>query len=283
MQDTILFPLIDCRPLQEYCQGHIQGATSIPAGQLFFRMHELAQKHIPVTLCGDINTLSIARDFFIARDFIIAREILWPAFMESAITGSYTIEYGTTSARLWKPAELISEFVTTIAPECHHGSKNGLDIACGAGRDTVYLAMHGWNMLGVDNSPEALQRLQQLADYNHVHISSMLVDLEKHENPSSPIPGVANNSIDLICVFRYLHRPLFPALQRMLKPGGFIIYQTFMEGCEKISSPRNPRYLLKQGELATIFDNYRLHKNDIVYLQDGRPISALIAQKPTIA
>ncbi len=273
------YPLLDCRSFADFCEGHIKGATSIPADQLFLRMHELAQRHIPVIVCGDIHTLPIARNFLIDRAFSIHHEILWTPELKFSLAQEQKLEYGETSIRLWQPAPLISDFIDNILPPFSLASKKGLDLACGAGRDAVFLAMQGWHMMGLDNSAEALQRTQHLATVNKVKVETLLLDLEKTENPFQAIPALADNSLDLVCGFRYLHRPLFPRLKSLIKPGGFVVYQTFMEGCEMISNPRNPRFLLKPNELATLFADFHIIKDELVHLDDGRPMSAFIAQK----
>jgi hypothetical protein len=79
-------------------------------------------------------------------------------------------------------------------------------------------------------------------------------------------------------VARYLHRPLFPWIKRLLKPGGIIIYQTFMQGCEKFGSPRNPNFLLKPGELREIFMGAEIWLDEVEELEDGRPVAAFIAK-----
>jgi SAM-dependent methyltransferase len=270
-------PIIDCRSFEEYCLGHIQGATSIPANELFLRMHELAKRDIPIILCGNQDALTIARHFFLDREFTIIEEVLWSQHCIDTLTQEHKLEYGNQSQRLWQPSPLIAEFIEHIMP--HHAIKpgTGLDIACGAGRDMTYLAMRGWQMCGIDQSIEALQRSQRLAQHSNVAINTLQLDLE---NTDFPLQSIAS-SFDLICVFRYLHRPLLTQLQHHLKPNGIIIYQTFMEGCEKISRPKNPRFLLKHGELASVFENFTIIKNSISYLDDGRPVSAFIAQKNT--
>ncbi len=51
----------------------------------------------------------------------------------------------------------------------------------------------------------------------------------------------------------YLHRPLFPALQDALAPGGVLIYETFALGNERFGRPSNPAFLLRPGELLEAF------------------------------
>ncbi len=50
-------------------------------------------------------------------------------------------------------------------------------------------------------------------------------------------------------VANYLWRPLFPALVAAVGPGGWLLYQTFAQGQERLGRPRNPDHLLAPGEL----------------------------------
>lgn len=151
----------------------------------------------------------------------------------------------------------------------------GLDIGCGAGRDAVYLAMHGWQMTGIDYLPGALQRARQLAASQQVALNTLAVDLETGKDPFT---AFTTGQFELICVARYLHRPLFPWIKRILKPGGVLIYQTFMQGAEQFGSPRNPNFLLKSNELSKIFADGEIWLDDVEYLDDGRPVSAFICR-----
>jgi hypothetical protein len=60
-------------------------------------------------------------------------------------------------------------------------------------------------------------------------------------------------------VFRYLHRPLIPAIARVLAPGGLLIYETFTTEQRSLGTgPRNPDYLLEPGELPDLFSELEL-------------------------
>jgi hypothetical protein len=69
-------------------------------------------------------------------------------------------------------------------------------------------------------------------------------------------------------------------IKSLLAPGGMIAYHTFMQGCEKIGSPRNPNYLLKPNELAETFDEFIVLQNEVSHLSDGRPVANFVARKP---
>lgn len=273
--------LLDCRSLPAYCAGHVAGATSLPATELFERMHELPQRHLPLALCGDTESLSIARHFLLDRGFLLGDETLWTDTLAQALATEGRLETGPHSRRLWQPSPLLRYFVEELLPQHPPSLRQGVDIACGSGRDLVFMAMHGWAMLGVDDSADALQRAQALARHHGVHVEALQLDLEKHDQPLAGHKALQPGRAGLVSVFRYLHRPLLPQLRELLAPGGFIVYQTFMQGCEKIGSPRNPRFLLQPGELADAFAGFTILLDDICHLQDGRPVSAFIARKPS--
>nr|CAA6827630.1 MAG: Methyltransferase type 11 [uncultured Thiotrichaceae bacterium] len=269
--------LIDCRPLTAYCSGHIQGACSLPAGQLFERMHELPKRQQPLTLCGTEQDLAAAMDYLIDRGHTVAEQIIWTDQLKQQLVSEGLLETGSESAQLWQPAPLWQRFVEEIAPNNNIQVGKGLDIACGAGRDMVYLAKQGWQMTGIDRSEDSLQRVAVLAKHSGVEVETQQFDLE---TGADPFTSFEDEGFDLITVGRYLHRPLFPYIKRLLKPGGTMIYQTFMQGCEntEIGRPRNPAFLLKSGELGEIFADFDILLDKVEVLEDGRPVAAFIAR-----
>ncbi len=52
-----------------------------------------------------------------------------------------------------------------------------LDIGCGTGTQSVYLAQHGWQVTGVDAVPRALARAQRRAETAHVSVRWVLGDV----------------------------------------------------------------------------------------------------------
>lgn len=269
--------LIDCRPRDEYVLGHIKGACSLPADHLFKRMHELPKRVTPIRLCGKTEDLASAAYYLVDRGHEVVEQLLWSEDFQQALIADGTLEVGEQSNQLWQPAPLLQRFVSELVPKYNIVHGKGLDIGCGAGRDLAYLATQGWEMTGVDRSADSLERVATLAKYCNVDIDTLLLDTETGKDPFSMFK---DNSFDLVCVARYLHRPLFPYIKRLLKPQGVIIYQTFMVGCEqtKIGRPRNPNFLLKSGELAEIFAGSEILLNEVETLEDGRPVAAFVAR-----
>jgi SAM-dependent methyltransferase len=147
-----------------------------------------------------------------------------------------------------------------------------IDIACGAGRHAVALASEGFDAAAVDFSPEALQRASELAVSQGVGIETDLKDLE------SPDVSLGDFCFDLAFVFFYLHRPLFPAIDRCLRPGGLLIYKTYtVDQLLHGGRPRHKMYFLEHNELLRVFPGYRVLRYEEEW--EGKGSAALIAQK----
>jgi tellurite methyltransferase len=143
-----------------------------------------------------------------------------------------------------------------------------VDLACGLGQNSLWLARHGYQVLALDLSEVALRRglkaavTQQLA----ACISFVQQDLDVWRPPPA--------SCDLIVVFRFLDRRLFPYLRAALRPGGLIFYQTLHQGARRRMPQANPAFLLAPGELVTHFAGWTL-----IHAQEDASHSELIARK----
>ena len=136
---------------------------------------------------------------------------------------------------------LPSPWVVRFAPRIREGG-SVLDLAAGGGRHTCHLLKLGLHVVAVDID---VSRLADLAASEEVEIVE--ADLE---NADWPFDG---RTFDGIIVTNYLHRPLLALLVESLRPGGVMIYETFAEGNEQHGRPRNPDFLLREGELRNAF------------------------------
>ena len=128
-----------------------------------------------------------------------------------------------------------------------------LDLACGAGRNAVYLASNGWTVRAVDLSEEALRQSRSLALNVGVTIETSSEDIE------APGWSAGESQYGLIVVARFLHRPLFPAIRNAVAPGGLVVYETYtVEQLAHAGGPRNPQYLLQTNELLEKFRDWRV-------------------------
>ena len=148
-----------------------------------------------------------------------------------------------------------------------------LDVACGRGRHAHLMASAGFDVHAIDRDPEAIAFVRATADRLGLKLNAEVVDLETE--PTSALPSAA---YDAVLVFNYLHRPLVPALREATKSGGRIFYETFTTR-QAERGPRNPAFLLKDGELGqlmTPFGILRSREGEF----DGRFIASVVAERP---
>ncbi|MCB1964299.1 MAG: class I SAM-dependent methyltransferase [Rhodocyclaceae bacterium] len=131
-----------------------------------------------------------------------------------------------------------SAWVQRFAPLVAAGGQV-LDLACGRGRHSRLLAMQGCAVTAVDRDPAALDALSAVAG-----VTACRFDLEA----GAAWPW-AVASFDAVVVTNYLFRPGFDTLCALLRPGGVLIYETFMAGNARFGKPSNPDFLLAPGEL----------------------------------
>lgn len=122
-----------------------------------------------------------------------------------------------------------------------------LDLACGLGRNGCYLANLGYQLTYLDRNEASLNAIKQQDSNGKL----LLVDLE-----TTPPYALLQHAYDAIIVFRYLHRALMPSIINALKPGGIIVYETFTHHQADIGRPKNPDFLLNDGELMEHFARF---------------------------
>lgn len=131
------------------------------------------------------------------------------------------------------PSEWVTRFAALFAPGAEI-----LDFASGAGRHARWLAGQGFSVLAADRDESALAGLDGVDG-----VRTLCADLEQ-----GPWPWGAA-SFDAVVVTRYLFRPRLAELAAQLRPGGVLIYETFMLGNERFGKPSNPDFLLRPDEL----------------------------------
>jgi len=132
-----------------------------------------------------------------------------------------------------------------------------LDIACGRGRNSLFLAQRGFDVVAIDISPVALAEGRRRAAEKSLSISWRQADLEQIE-----LPGT---SYDLMVNFNYLQRSLIPQIKKSLKSGGHVIFESYLIDQRIIGHPKNLAYLLGHNELLDLFRGLR-----VLYYREGK-------------
>lgn len=148
-----------------------------------------------------------------------------------------------------------------------------LDIACGMGRNTHYLAEQGFKVDAVDLSDYALSKVE-----DHENINKIEADLDSYK--------FEIEAYELILKINYLDRKMFPKIIKALKKGGLFIYETFVETQtgEGYHNPTNPDFHLKRGELPRAFEaleTISYEERDAINLRGEKVrIASFVARKP---
>lgn len=179
-----------------------------------------------------------------------------------------------------EPAPLLKRFL----PEIQESKRLGptLDLACGKGRNGLYLASLNQPVTFLDYDEESIAEIgmQLVMEDWTATCNTWEVDLEVAD-----FQGLPAQHYGCVVVFRYLHRPLFEQLKASVTPGGLIIYETFTVHQTEYGRPKNPDFLLKDGELLNTFAGWEvLHNYEGKTISDDgvtpQAIAQIVARKP---
>jgi len=145
-----------------------------------------------------------------------------------------------------------------------------LDVAMGEGRNGVYLATQGFDVVGLDISEKGLGKAHALAAKNNVTIQTKVVDLEKAK--------LEPNTYDLILCTYYMDREIYKKFYDALKPGGMVLIETYNIDYLKYRK-FNAKWALETNELLDIFKGMRVLRYQD-YDDAREAYSSIIAQKP---
>jgi hypothetical protein len=164
--------------------------------------------------------------------------------------------------------QLYDEF---IAPAFPYGGR-GLDMAGGAGRHAIWMAQQtpgpaqqriepaqqpGWQMTLSDLSDAATA----LARQNAAAVGAAIQIVNEPAIDTLTRAASPGAQYDLLMVFQFLDRSLFPDLRAAVKPGGLIIYKAHTLDHLEIGDgkgPKDPAHLLERQELLREFADFRI-------------------------
>jgi len=120
------------------------------------------------------------------------------------------------SALVWtaEPSRFLVSEVETMPPG------RALDLACGEGRNAIWLAQQGWDVTGVDFSTTGIEKAQRLAREHGVEVDWRVADATAWQPPAT--------TFNLVIIF-YLHLPagqmdaVLDRAQAAVAPGGTLL------------------------------------------------------------
>ena len=168
--------------------------------------------------------------------------------------------------RGFKPAQFLVENIDLLP------KGRALDVAMGAGRNAIYLAKMGFDVEGVDMSPEAVNNALESARKAGITIRAQIADLDGDYH-------IEKSAFDVIVCFNYLQRSLIPQIKDGLRKGGMVVYETFIVDQAQFGKPKNPDYLLRHNELLDMFCDFRCLRYREGIIEGPKAIASIIAQK----
>lgn len=166
-------------------------------------------------------------------------------------------------------------FIVNAYDEFLCGSSPGiaLDVAGGVGRHAIWLAQRGWRVKLVDISEVGVKQAEENAKQTKT-ASSIITEVRDLNSGQD----LGREQYDLVVVFFFLERELFPALAAALKPGGLMFYKTYTtEQRNFAGGPSHPMFLLQPNELLHAFSSLRvLHYHETI---QEKGVAELVARR----
>jgi len=129
-----------------------------------------------------------------------------------------------------------------------------LSLSEGEGRNAVFLASHGLQVVGVDISAVALEKAKKLAKSRGVSIKTVLADLATFIPEENHYGSVISISAHLPSKVR---NRLYPLVERSLRPGGIIILEAYSENqlSRNTGGPKDVDMLMTVDKIRREFPN----------------------------
>ena len=187
----------------------------------------------------------------------------------------------TPHTYIWgtEPSSFARQVAALLAP-----GARVLDLGCGEGRDSVFFAAAGFDVLGVDTSRAGIAKGQRLAEAQGVRVRWLVGEMARLAYPGP---------FDLVysCgAIHYVPRSgrarLFSRLQSLTRPGGLNAYVVFTDQEVYVEKGEVIDYFTP-GELQALYAGWpTVHREEgrIACAADGTPhhhsVESFIAQSP---
>lgn len=165
------------------------------------------------------------------------------------------------------PARMLEEWLDVLPGP--RGARV-LDLACGAGRNAIFLASRGYRVDAMDISSIALERGAARAAEMGVTVDWIEADLDD--------TTLAPDRYDLVVVSRYLNRRLTDAIVGALRNGGHLLYEQHLRTDRDVRGPKIAQFRLAPNELLKMFAALRVLYYREAIIDDPGGVTMALAQ-----
>jgi tellurite methyltransferase len=138
-----------------------------------------------------------------------------------------------------------------LAPYLNGGV--ALDIACGLGGNSLFLAQNHYQVHAIDISDVAIDSLKDSEYANKQQIIPLQFNLEEWDKLS-----FKEGYLDLIVMTYYLNRSIFAYIKSVIKDDGYFFMETFYMSSLHDNQHVSDRYKLHSKELLTEFCDWKI-------------------------
>ncbi len=150
-----------------------------------------------------------------------------------------------------------NDFLASLAPTIPSQGV-AIDLGAGQGRNAIFLAKHGLDVLAIDQSRVGLERAQELARAHRVTIRTQVADLSSYRAAPASIDVISSIFCHLPTSIR---TPLYRTFADWLRPGGMLIMEAYTPAQLRRDSggPKDPDMLPSLDTLKAELSSLRLH------------------------
>ena len=179
---------------------------------------------------------------------------------ESGTSGTVTKLEEEAEAIMWNERYGSDDFAygtepnSFLAENTHLLTGPVLSLAEGEGRNAVFLASLGFDVLGVDGSAVGLAKAHKLADSKGVSIRTEVADLATYEPTANFYGSVISISAHLPSDVR---RRLYPLVEQCLKRGGILLFEAYSKSqlSRNTGGPKDVDMLMTAEDIQKEFPN----------------------------
>ena len=145
-----------------------------------------------------------------------------------------------------------------------------LDVACGAGRNALFLTQAGYRVDAIDISPVGLNMARNKATDQGLCINWIEQDLDQ--------PYQFDTDYDLIVVMWYVNPDLVTRLCDCLAPGGHLLCEEHLVTEEGVIGPKNPDFRVSPGVLRKAVSGHEvlLYEEFVEPMPEGGQVARIL-------